>query len=107
KCKTCGFEWKSTPNNRSKGVGCPYCSGRTAKKGLNDLETINLELAKEWNYNRNEDAIPSNYLPKSGKKVWWICSKCGYEWEAVIRNRSNGSKCPVCKKEKNTEDTIQ
>lgn len=98
KCKTCGFEWESSPNNRSKGVGCPYCSGRIPKQGINDLQTVNPRLASEWNFEKNGNSKPNEYLPKSGKKVWWRCSICGNEWEAIIRNRSNGSGCPRCKK---------
>ena len=29
KCPTCGYEWKSTVNNRNKGNGCPCCSNQT------------------------------------------------------------------------------
>ena len=98
-CPKCGYEWRASPNNRKKGVGCPCCSGRVPKPGVNDLVTLRPDLASEWNYERN-DKGPETYLPKSGKKVWWKCLNCGYEWEAVICNRSNGSGCPKCRKRK-------
>lgn len=94
KCSKCGYEWESSPSNRSKGVGCPCCSGRVPKVGENDFNTLYPELAKEWNYEKNGTLLPEHFLPKSGKKVWWRCSICGYEWETVIRNRTNGHGCP-------------
>ena len=102
-CSKCQHEWRSSSNNRAKGSGCPCCSGRVPKIGVNDLKTINPALAKEWNYNKNGALKPESFLPKSGKKVWWLCSHCGYEWEKEIRARTNGSPCPNCKYKLNTK----
>lgn len=52
-CPKCGYEWQASPNNRKRGIGCPCCSGRVPKTGVNDLETLYPELLKEWNYERN------------------------------------------------------
>ena len=54
KCQI-GHEWQTAVSNRSKGSGCPYCSGRYAIKGENDLETINPTLSKEWNCEKNNE----------------------------------------------------
>lgn len=97
KCDTCEYEWKSSPNNRSKGVGCPCCSGRVPRTGVNDLRTVNPNLCKEWDYSKNIKG-PEEYLPNSGKKVWWRCGVCNHGWEAVIRSRNTGSGCPKCSK---------
>ena len=88
-CPKCGYEWQASPNNRKRGIGCPCCSGRVPKTGVNDLETLYPELLKEWNYERNSsnNLFPSQLLPKSGKKAWWKCSSCGHEWYAVIASR--------------------
>lgn len=94
-----GHEWQATIIHRNKGSGCPYCSGRYAVKGENDLLTINPTLAREWNYERNSGLTPADVMPNSSKKVWWKCSK-GHEWQAVVSNRNKGSGCPVCAKEK-------
>lgn len=101
KCKVCGYEWQASPNNRSKGVGCPACSGRVPRIGENDFKTLHPELVIEWNHEKNNNLLPEHYLPKSGKKVWWRCSYCGHEWETVIRNRTNGHGCPVCSRKRN------
>ncbi len=93
-CPKCGYEWEASPTNRSKGVGCPCCSGRVPKIGKNDFNTLFPKLAEEWDYEKNGELQPEQFLPKSGKKVWWRCSICGYEWETEIRNRTNGHGCP-------------
>lgn len=98
KCKTCGYEWQASPNNRSKGVGCPCCSGRVPKIGTNDLETLFPTIAAEWDYEKNGELKPNQFLPKSGKKVWWKCKTCGQSWYTEIRIRTNGHNCPKCSK---------
>ena len=98
-CKKCGYEWISSPNNRKKGSGCPCCYGRVPKQGINDLETLNPEIAKEWDFDKNIELMPNNVKPGSGKKVWWKCNVCGNSWQAIIRNRVKGiNNCPYCKK---------
>ncbi len=94
-----GHEWQATIADRNKGKGCPYCSGRYAIKGENDLQTVNPTLAEEWNYEKNGDLTPKHFTANSNKKVWWKCSK-GHEWKAVINSRSQGHGCPFCAKEK-------
>ena len=99
-CPVCNHEWEASPNNRSKGVGCPCCSGRVPKVGENDFQTLFPELAKEWIIEKNAPNLPNQFLPKSGKKMWWKCSHCGHEWETVIRNRTNGHGCPKCSRQR-------
>ncbi len=94
KCSN-GHEWQATVDRRSSGKGCPYCSGRYAVKGENDLQTVNQDLAKEWNYERNNGLTPMDVLPNSNKKVWWKCSK-GHEWQARINSRNSENGCPFC-----------
>ncbi len=64
------------------------------KNNLNQL------LIDEWNYEKNIDLIPANFLPFSNKKVWWRCKICGNEWIAQINSRSRGTGCPICGKKK-------
>ena len=35
-----GHEWQAVVASRNRGSGCPYCSGRKAISGINDLETL-------------------------------------------------------------------
>ena len=97
-CPKCGYEWHASPNNRNKGIGCPHCSGRVAMPGVDDIVSLNLPFINEWDYSKNENIDINTLLPNSGKKVWWICSKCGYNWETEVRIRNKGHGCPKCSK---------
>lgn len=67
------------------------------KKGFVDLLTQNPQLAEEWHPTLNGKLLPSDVSAGSGKKAFWKCPKCGYEWEAVIANRTKlGRGCPCC-----------
>ena len=89
-------EWQATIGSRnSGGHKCPYCSGRYAIKGVNDLQTVNPTLAKEWNYDKNNGLTPADVLPNSEKKVWWKCQE-GHEWQTLVKDRTRGSGCPYC-----------
>ena len=101
-CK--GHEWQAFIYNRNKGNGCPYCSGRYAIKGENDLQTVNPALSSEWDYDNNSGLTPEDVISNSSKKVWWKCSK-GHEWQATIGSRSRGSGCPYCSREKRNKKT--
>ena len=94
KCRK-GHVWKAKIYHRSNGSGCPYCSGRVAIKGENDLQTVNPIVAKEWNYEKNNGLTPADVMPNSNKKVWWKCEK-GHEWQASIADRNVGRGCPYC-----------
>ena len=90
--------WQAYINNRTKGYGCPYCSGERAVKGVNDLATVYPNLLEEWDFNKNTGIDIYSLLPGSNKKVWWKCSKCGYEWNSVISSRTSKQECgcPLC-----------
>ena len=90
-----GHEWQAAIVNRNSGRSCPYCSGRYAVKGENDLQTINPNLAKEWNFEKNNGLTPMDVLPNSNKKIWWKCIK-GHEWQARINSRNSENGCPYC-----------
>ena len=90
-----GHEWESSINTRSRGYGCPYCSGHKASKD-NCLETIAPKLAKEWHPTKNGGITPRDVTKGSMKKVWWKCSK-GHEWQATVNNRYHGTGCKMCR----------
>ena len=66
---------------------------------INSLLFVNPELAKEWNYEKNGELKPENFLVNSAKKVWWKCKK-GHEWQATIASRGSGRGCPYCANKK-------
>ena len=70
---------------------------KKAISGIDDLETLYPDIAKEWHPLLNGTLHPSDVLPGSNRKVDWICSKCGYAWKARIYNRAFlGRGCPCC-----------
>lgn len=87
--------WQASIFARSiVGQGCPYCANKKACSD-NCLLTINPNLCEEWNYDKNT-LLPNQVLPYSKKKVWWKCKDCNFEWQAIICDRSNGTKCTRC-----------
>ncbi len=92
-----GHEWVSSLDHVSrKGCNCPYCLNMKILTGYNDLATVNPSLAREWDYEKNGDMLPTKIGAGSGKKAWWICSRCGNSWEAAIHARNKGVGCPAC-----------
>jgi DNA-directed RNA polymerase subunit RPC12/RpoP len=79
---------------RSAGEKCPICSGARVILGINDLATTNPELAEEWS-DRNGLLSPTMFSAGSHKKIIWR-GKCGHEWTAAVKSRTQGSGCPYC-----------
>ena len=82
--------WKAAPSDRTRGNGCPTCSGQKTLYGFNDLETLYPDLAKEAN-----GWDPRTIAPGSSKKLNWKCS-LGHTWDAIVYSRRNGNGCAVC-----------
>jgi len=96
-CDTCGQTWQTRINARTKkGSGCPYCAHEKPIKGATDLLTLRPDLMLEWDYEKNSGIDPTDYMPNSNKKVWWKCSKCGYEYAANVNSRNRGTGCKRC-----------
>lgn len=95
-----GHRWGATVNNRRKSKGCPYCNKDHLVEGEYNLELVYPEIAKEWDYERN-DCTPDMVFPKSNKKFWWKCEE-GHIWNASPNSRASGSGCPVCNRRKIT-----
>ena len=105
KCPTCGNEWENNISNMVRdNLGCNKCSnkqkGRTHTKNIvkkvGSLAETMPELAKEWHPTKNGDLTPQDITAGRFKPVWWLCSKCGYEWQASPNNRKKGVGCPCC-----------
>lgn len=82
--------------NRTKGKGCPYCSGVKIREGFNDLQSVNKALSDEWDYGKNPSLTPTKITAGSNKKVWWMCSVCDHSWVAKVNGRNRGNGCPQC-----------
>jgi predicted GIY-YIG superfamily endonuclease len=87
-----GHLWNASIANRTAhNTGCPFCSGRQAVPGVNDLQTKFPDIAAEafgWN--------PSTvkYGSASSKRQW-ICPS-GHLYWMTVNSRTQGRSCPVC-----------
>ena len=71
-----GHKWQAMPCHRTKHrSGCPYCSGNIVIPGKTDLQTLFPEIACEFDADKNKETTPSQVCAKSGKKIWWLCTK--------------------------------
>lgn len=104
----CNHEWEASLQARTgQKQGCPYCAGRKALKGFNDLATKHPELAQEWNQELNGKFTPEMFTRGSNYRAHWKCDK-GHDWIAKITDRSvNKSGCPVCSAGKNVSKDEQ
>lgn len=89
-----GHEWEATVDKRSSGKGCPYCSGRLVSDD-NRLSLLNPNVAKTWDYVKNNPLTPDDVSFSSNKNYWWICEN-GHSWQASCNSRNSGNGCPYC-----------
>ena len=85
-----GHTWEASVAGRVRGYGCPVCTGQIVLAGVNDLSTINPNIAEEadgWD--------PTTVTATSGKRRRWKC-QLGHSWETAIRHRVYGTGCPIC-----------
>lgn len=113
-CQTCQYEWKASPNTRTKnGSGCPLC-GRVKSVTSRIQNKIKKEgslldhfpdICKEWHPDNKKE--PFTYSPYSSQKVWWKGS-CGHKWRATVSSRtSSGYGCPTCGHQKKGKTKIK
>lgn len=68
---------------------------KIALRGVNDLESQNPQLSKEFDMDRNYPLKPYEVGLGSALKVWWTCDH-GHSWESEVRRRNEGFGCPFC-----------
>ena len=90
-----GHVWDAVVRSRSViGASCPFCEGRRAIPGVNDLATFHPLVAGQahgWN--------PSVVNPNSHKKLEFICAK-GHVVLQGVRRRVEATGCPVCQNDR-------
>ena len=89
KCSVCGHSWQAAPSRRRlQGFRCPNCSlknvntERINKKG--SFADNFPERAKDWDYEKNGELLPTQVTAGSNIRVYWKCHVCGYEWESMV-----------------------
>lgn len=91
-----GHQWEALISSRTNAktpVGCPYCSGRFAIRGKNDIKTTHPHLIEEWDDKRDM----ADFLPNSRTRVKWRCP-IGHSYVSLISGRCGDMKsgCPYC-----------
>jgi rubrerythrin len=101
-CQTCGWEWKTDPDHRTRSKrGCPGCSRAKisrdkSKPGPGESLAEKLpELAAEWHPTLNAPLTPFDVRPRGKAFPWWQC-RFGHVWRAKVAPRAVGIGCPDC-----------
>lgn len=106
-CFRCGNKWRTSPNTRIRGSGCPECARtrtKTTRASAVDkqqsLSALNPHISKELiRVIEHGHLNSSNLHPASIHDCLWRCSKCGHEWMQTAKKRTYGgaaSGCPRC-----------
>ena len=109
KCSKCGHEWQTAIASRTTAThktNCPECGKNkgtivhaTPIIGKNDLESQCPEVLCEWDYEKNGDLKPSQFLKNSAYKIWWKCIYCGKHYQRGINSKVKSKPgCPDCAK---------
>jgi len=67
---------------------------RSRRSGKN-LQSEFPNVALEWHPTRNRPLMPEDVAPRSTLSVWWLCGKCGNEYEKKVWKRASHG-CPYC-----------
>lgn len=115
-CKHCGKQSETYKLNQI------YCSKdcrikEWSKQGYTKIKAsregytaVNGKMLADWcnengeegqkllaEYSSKNELHPEKIQAGSGKKVYWRCSTCGYEWvDSVVNRTSRGYGCPSC-----------
>jgi Probable Zinc-ribbon domain len=89
--------WRASVRDRTRDQSaCPFCSNDRVCES-NNLRELHPVVAAEWHPTRNAPLAPERVTPGSSRRVWWLCSACNHEWQAIVANRvSRASLCPAC-----------
>jgi rubrerythrin len=109
KCHVCGNEWITALVTRTlHDSGCPVCRDRDRVERGSLMVERYPDVASEWNFIKNRSIDIMAISQYSDTKVWWRCRECGYEWEARVRNRTNGrTGCPRCAERRKVHRVVE
>jgi hypothetical protein len=61
------------------------------------LATLHLDLAAQWDPEKNGALTSEDVTAGSGARPWWVCPHCGHSWAAYVYSRAGGGHgCPKC-----------
>ena len=89
--------WEACVKERTRGTGCPQCSGHKVCKH-NSLSTKAPLVAAQWDYEAN-DGSPDSVSAQSHQLLGWHCGACGHKWSRTPNRRVKANPgCPMCAK---------
>lgn len=89
-----GHTWSARPSRLVAGRGCGFCAGQRVDSS-NSLLSLNPDFLSEWDYAKNQIS-PDSLVPKSGKRVFWLCEH-GHSYQARPIDRYIYHRgCPTC-----------
>lgn len=94
RCKVCGREWRSNPNNLMRGHGCKNCAAK--RNGENRIPPIEKVIERVEKKHDHKIEYVSGYIDCSTLCLW-RCRECGHEWYLSPSKIMFGSGCSVCK----------
>lgn len=104
-CNRCNIDFLTSPQSiLHTTYGCKECGKKSARQKLirKNIEISGRlvdkypNIAKQWDYDKNLNIDINDITPKSGQKVWWVCTQCGKSYQAKVCAIVNGTGNCVC-----------
>jgi hypothetical protein len=91
--------WEAQILTRTRGDGCPFCSGRRPSI-TNCVATRLPDVVPLWHPTKNGSLTPWNLTVGTSRKVWWRCPHGpDHEWQQAPGLEGMGTRrasCPYC-----------
>jgi very-short-patch-repair endonuclease len=101
KCTVCQHDYNQSPDNKTKGNGCPYC---TNKKLCGDLGCVFCLQKSCYKYkdiwSNCNLSRPEHVFTSSKIKVWFKCTVCHHDYNQSPGNKTKGNGCHYCANQK-------
>lgn len=105
-CGQCRNRWSAVIRDRIQsaervrrrgGELCPFCGHQKVSPTYN-LAVLYRDVARQWDYLKNEGKRPEECFPYGNQRVWWKCDfDPSHSWQDVISNRTTLRRgCPRC-----------
>lgn len=102
RCKQCGVEWETTPENILRKKYSCNCLGK------DDPRVLSPELYEKRFYEKANNVILMTPYQTCRKKIHVKCNTCKYEWDVRPFDFLNSGECPKCiRKLKKTTDMFK
>lgn len=95
RCKTCGWVWLASPDNRIRGgTGCPKCAGKILTFE-NSFAGVRPDLVQWWDTNKNGDIGPADVFANTHDKYHFVCPH-GHSYPRPVYHMTHTGGCKYC-----------